>query len=192
MPQLYWPIARSGQQYPVLLDYWLAENTAGRHLYAGLYTSQVAARGDSAARQAWPAREIVDQVALQRSRPAAGGHVHFSMVALMQDRDGIATLLQNGHYAKPALVPATPWRLLLPPPAPRLRAAGAAVQIDPGAPVAGGVASWAVWRRLAQRWHFAVLPAPERSVAAAGADAVVVAAVDRVGKLGPHSSMDTP
>jgi hypothetical protein len=48
-------------------------------------------------------------VLLQRTRPDATGHIHFSMAALMQDRDGIATLLQIGPYAQPALVPATPW-----------------------------------------------------------------------------------
>ena len=30
-PQLYWPIDREGQAFPVLLDYWLAQNRAGRH-----------------------------------------------------------------------------------------------------------------------------------------------------------------
>jgi uncharacterized lipoprotein YddW (UPF0748 family) len=182
VPQLYWPIDRAGQQYPVLLDYWLAENTAQRHVYAGLFTSLVT-RGEPLGRRSWPAREIVDQVVLQRTRPAAGGHVHFSMVALMQDRDGIATLLQHGPYSEAALVPATPWRQAAPPAAPRLRAAGNAVVIERGPAAAGEVATWAVWRRLDKVWHFAVLPAHERSLAAAGADTVVVAAVGRTGVL---------
>jgi hypothetical protein len=52
---------------------------------------------------------MLDQVLLQRTRPEATGHIHFSMAALMQNRDGIATLLQMGPYAQQALVPATPW-----------------------------------------------------------------------------------
>lgn len=186
VPQLYWPIDRVGQQYPVLLDYWLAENTSQRHVYAGLFTSLVT-RGEPLGRRVWPAREIVEQVALQRSRAAAGGHVHFSMIALMQDRDGVATLLQNGPYAKPALVPATPWRQATPPAAPRLRASGGRVLIDAAPAAANDVATWALWRRLDRAWHFAVLPAHERSIAPAGADTLVVAAVGRTGVLSERS-----
>ena len=111
-PQLYWPITRTGQQFPVLLDYWLAQNPLQRHVWPGLFTSRVGTA--SAATQGvpgniWPAREIADQLAVMRARPAAGGHIHFSLIALQQDRDGLATLLQQGAYATPALVPATPW-----------------------------------------------------------------------------------
>ena len=172
-PQLYWPIAREGQQFPLLLDYWLAENAAQRHVWPGLFTSQV--------QKAWPAREIVDQLALLRSRPAAGGHIHFSMAALLQDRDGVATLLQMGPYAQAALVPATPWLGGDAPAAPRLRAAAGRVSIEA---VGAAPAHWAVWRRGAGAWRFAVLPAQERSLGTEGADAIAVAGVDRVGKLG--------
>jgi uncharacterized lipoprotein YddW (UPF0748 family) len=182
VPQLYWPIDRAGQQYPVLLDYWLAENPVQRHVYAGLFTSQVT-RGEPLGRRSWPAREIVDQIAVQRSRTAAAGHVHFSMIALMQDRDGIATLLQHGPYSEAALVPATPWRQATPPGPPRLRAAGNTVLVEQGPAAGGEVATWAVWRRIDSVWHFAVLPSQERSVAVARADAVVVAAVGRTGAL---------
>ena len=56
-PQLYWPINREGQQFPVLLDYWLAANTQQRHVWPGLFTSKVKAPSD-----AWPARELLDQL----------------------------------------------------------------------------------------------------------------------------------
>ncbi len=182
-PQLYWPIDRAGQAFPVLLDYWLAENTAQRHIWAGLFTSQVT-RGEPPGPRAWPARELLDQVLLlQRVRAqggvAASGHIHFSLIALMQDRDGIATLLQMGPYAQPALVPATPWLDNEPPAAPLLRERGAALLIEPGPGKA--VARWAVWRRAGGRWRFQVLPGEARSLAREGADTVAVAAVDRVG-----------
>jgi len=188
-PQLYWPIDRAGQAFPVLLDYWIEQNRARRHVWPGLYTSQVT-RGRAAGPGAWPAREIVDQVALQRARPGASGHIHFSMVALLQDRDGVATRLQQGAYATPALVPATPWLDDQPPPAPVLRLSGAQVRIEPAAGEAA--ARWAVWRRVGGAWRFAVLPAAQRSFALDGADAVVVSAVDRVGNLSVRNFVRLP
>jgi len=176
-PQLYWPIGSPGQAFPVLLDHWLApqQNPWRRHVWPGLFTSMI-----GAPRRPWNAAEIVDQVALLRSRPAATGHVHFSMIALMQDRDGIATRLREGAYARPALVPATPWLGAAAPPAPRLRygAHGPAIESD-GAP---RPFLHAVWQRREGQWQFAVRVAADGSpLAAPGADAVVVSAVDRLG-----------
>ena len=192
-PQLYWPIDRVGQQFPVLLDYWLAQNTAQRHVWPGLYTSLVSRDGTIGPR-AWAAREISDQVAVQRSRPAASGHIHFSMVALMQDRGGVATQLMAGAYAVPALVPPTPWRSSTPQPpppgAPALKLAAGQAMLEPAA--GSNVAQWAVWRRSAGQWRFSVQPVSERAVATAGADALVVSAVDRWGRLSPRVSTRLP
>jgi uncharacterized lipoprotein YddW (UPF0748 family) len=173
-PQLYWTLKSEGQPFAPLLDHWLAANTAGRALWPGLFTSQVG--------KAWPARELLDQLALLRARPAAGGHIHFSMVALMQDRDGIATALRSGLYAQPALVPALPWLDALPPGTPLLRATGARVEIEaaPGA----AVARWAVWRRGADGgWRFSVQPLHERTLAREAAAVLAVQAVGRTGLL---------
>ena len=189
-PQLYWPIDRPGQQFPVLLDHWIAENTAQRHLWPGLFTSLVT-QGEPLGPRAWPAREIVDQVQQQRQRGTrAAGHIHFSMAALMQNRDGLATRLQAGAYAQAALVPATPWLDDQPPPAPTLRKAGSLVHIEPGAGEAA--ARWAVWRRQGGQWRFAVLPGAQRQVDPAGADILAVSAVDRVGNQGPQHLLRLP
>jgi hypothetical protein len=185
-PQLYWPINREGQPFAPLLDTWLAENTARRHVWPGLFTSQVT-RGEPLGPRSWPAQELLDQVLLQRTRPEATGHIHFSMAALMQNRDGIATLLQMGPYAQQALVPATPWLDDQPPPAPMLRFAGARVLIEPAPGEAA--ARWAVWRRgrgAASTWRFEVLGGSERSLDPQGAEVLAVAAVDGVGNLSAH------
>jgi uncharacterized lipoprotein YddW (UPF0748 family) len=184
-PQLYWPIAREGQAFPVLLDYWLAANPQQRHVWPGLFTSQV-----KAAANPWPAREIAEQIELQRARPAATGHIHFSMAALMADREGLAPLLQKGSYTQAALVPATPWLQAPPVEAPALKAEGARVRIQPAAGEAAR--RWAVWRRVGGAWRFAVLPAAERVFDASGADAVVVQAVDRIGRLGTSAIIRLP
>jgi uncharacterized lipoprotein YddW (UPF0748 family) len=186
-PQLYWPIDRAGQEFGPLLDYWIAQNRMQRQVWPGLYTSQVPAN--------WPAREIVDQVSLQRSRapPAAGapgapaadgaagasGHIHFSLSALAQDRAGLATLLQMGPYARPALVPVMQWLGDTPPAGPTLRRSAGGLRIEGPAPAA----RWAVWRRIGGTWRFDVQPAQDRDLDIAGASAVAVATVDRTGKL---------
>ena len=189
-PQLYWPIDREGQQFPLLLDHWVAENTLQRHLWPGLYTSQVTQSQTPGAR-AWPAREILDQVQQQRQRgDRAGGHIHFSMSALMLDRDGVATKLQAGPYASPALVPATPWLDDQAPPAPTLRALGRRITIEPGAGEAA--ARWAVWRHQGGQWRFMVLPGWQRQFDADGADRVAVSAVDRVGNLSAQPMLRLP
>jgi uncharacterized lipoprotein YddW (UPF0748 family) len=185
-PQLYWQINREGLQFPVLLDYWIAQNPQQRHMWPGLYTSQL----KSPSNAAWPARELLDQVELARTRPQAGGHIHFSMVALMQDRDGIATLLQMGPYAQPALVPASPWLDSKPVAAPGLKRSGKQVLITPA--VGEAAARWAVWRRHGTAWRFAVHAVQERSVELQGADAVAVAGVNRVGQLSTPTIINTP
>ncbi len=204
-PQLYWPIERAGQEFGVLLDYWLAQNPRRRHIWPGLYTSMVGAtHGSGTNTQPWPASEVLQQIERVRARagPLGSGHLHFSMAALLQDRDGIATWLRAGPYSQPALVPATPW--LKPsnpwrgpsspwpgtalPPAPMLRRTPAgAIAITPANVTGTGSAAfvWSVWRRRAAEWRFEVHPA-SGPVALAGNDQMlVVRAVDALGNEGP-------
>ena len=188
-PQLYWPIAREGQQFAVLLDYWLASNPQQRHVWPGLFTSQVG----SGKAGAWPAREVLDQLGVLRRRPAATGHIHFSLIALQQDREGLATALQKGLYAQAALVPATPWLQAPPVGAPLLRLAAGRVRIEPAAGVAA--MRWAVWRRVGGAtgtWHFSALAPPDRVIEPAGADLVVVQAVNRLGVLSERAMIRLP
>jgi uncharacterized lipoprotein YddW (UPF0748 family) len=181
-PQLYWPIASPGQAFGALLEHWIGTNIHQRHLWPGLFTSAVASPPRN-----WPAREILDQIALLRARAGAGGHLHFSMVALMQDRDGIATRLRAGLYAQAALVPASPWLGTgAPPAAPVLRRDDALLVIEPGAGPPPFV--WALWQRRGAEWRFSVQPANDRAVVAR-ADAVSVAGVDRFGNLGAATAL---
>jgi uncharacterized lipoprotein YddW (UPF0748 family) len=186
-PQLYWPVAREGLQFPVLLDYWAGQNPQQRHLWPGLFTSQVG--------RSWSAREVFDQLGVLRSRPAAGGHIHFSMNALMQDRDGLATQLRSGWYGQTALVPATPWLAgpagLEAPPAPRVQARLGRLWIDAAADASGHPAAspwlWAVWRRIGSDWRFTALPGQTRRLDLQGASRASVQAVDRLGQLSAAS-----
>ena len=186
VPQLYWAIDRAPQAFPVLLDYWRGQVGEARHVWPGLYTSAIGLPG-----RAWRADEILRQIELTRLRET-GGHIHFSMVALMQDRDGIAGRLQRESYRTPALPPASPWRDDRAPGAPALVIERDAVRIVP-APGGETAFNWAVWRQSAGQWRFDVQPAARDSVALMTSaqepvpDAVVVSAVSRSGQEGPRT-----
>lgn len=182
-PQLYWPIAQKEQSYPVLLEWWRRQNTLGRHLWIGNFTSKV---GDQ-----WTSDELIDQIAATRAR-AAGGNIHFSMKALLRDAGGISRRLADGPYAIPAIVPASPWLG-----APRVAAPEARLQ-DPS-----GQGRRLVWRvdergpaflvvvraMYGQEWRVVLVPARQGEfvLPPGSRDApllrVAVSTVDRLGDL---------
>lgn len=102
-PQLYWPISQTAQSYPVLLNWWIEQNASKRHLWPGNYTGRTDPNNGN-----WKAQEVLDQVETTR-KAGAGGNVHYSMKSMMRNWNGVADALENGPYAQPALVPATPW-----------------------------------------------------------------------------------
>ncbi|QYF95991.1 family 10 glycosylhydrolase [Massilia sp. PAMC28688] len=176
-PQLYWPIAQAPQAYGVLLDYWHTQNPHGRHIWPGLFTSRI-----GAATRAYTPDEIVQQIGVTRTRAAASGHVHFSMIALMQNRQGISDQLKAGHYATAALVPASPWLGSGAPDAPTvsIKRTGTALRLKLAS--AKPVTHYAIWSRHGASWRFAVAPAKDSEwTAPEDADAFVVSAIDRIG-----------
>jgi uncharacterized lipoprotein YddW (UPF0748 family) len=184
-PQLYWAIGQSAQAYDTLLDYWLAQNSKGRHVWPGLFTSRIGAPSKDYAPE-----EIVQQISVTRARPAAGGHVHFSMAVFMENRKGINERLRATSYAGPALVPATPWLGSDAPGTPKVAAArkGGAVNLKLSAGKSDAL--YAIWSRFGSEWRFAVAPAsrvdwsiPDDARLGA-ANAVFVSAVDRLGNEG--------
>lgn len=181
-PQLYWPIAQTPQAYDTLLDYWLAQNRQGRHVWPGLFTSRI-----DAPTKSYRPEEIMQQIGLTRTRPNATGHVHFSMAALMGNRQGISDRLKASHYAVPALVPATPWLGSGTPGVPAVTARRAAGGISLKLAAGKDNAHYAIWSRHGAQWRFAVAPASLVAWTVADdaqlgpASAVFVSAVDRLG-----------
>ncbi len=181
-PQLYWPIAQAPQAYGVLLDYWVGQNRVGRHIWPGLFTSRI-----GAPTKAYAAEEIIEQIDLTRTRAGADGHVHFSMAALMDNRQGIADQLKAGDYAAPALVPASPWLGSDTPGTPGVSARREAHGVRLGLAAGKANTHYAVWSRHGRTWRFAVVPAAHleylvpNDPALGAASAVVVSAVDRLG-----------
>jgi uncharacterized lipoprotein YddW (UPF0748 family) len=181
-PQLYWAIGQAPQAYGVLLDYWLAQNTKGRHIWPGLFTSRIGAPTKSFAPD-----EIVQQVGLTRTRAGAGGHVHFSMAPLMDNRQGIADQLRAKQYTMPALIPPSPWLGDDTPGTPGVVAKREAKGVRLGLAAGKANATYAIWARHGNEWRFSVVPASSVDHLIAddpklGAiSTVVVSAVDRLG-----------
>ncbi len=198
-PQLYWPVDQAPQAFGVLLNYWLKENTQSRHVWSGLYTSRIDATDKS-----WQPQEIVNQIKLARSRaqtaPAASGQIHFSMVALMQNRKGIGDELKAQLYSAPALIPATPWLENVVPPAPQIaleQRKNIRVKITPGniTSDAQSATTFAIWAKYGNeksaQWQFSVVPAVVKNASvetellsttqAGSLSAVVVSAISRTG-----------
>jgi uncharacterized lipoprotein YddW (UPF0748 family) len=68
-PQLYWPIDRREQSFPVLLRWWMSQDRRNRGIVPGLFASK------------WSKEEIAKQIALAK-RSKARGYILFSARAL--------------------------------------------------------------------------------------------------------------
>ncbi len=189
-PQLYWKISATSQPYAELLAWWVGQNTQGRGIYPGNYTSRV---GQGTAR-GWEAEELLSQIEVTRRTAGASGNVHFSMKALMENRGGLSDALRSGPYAEAALVPASKWLDSRPPQRPRVSVVHAGenetvVDCRSG----GGEPVW-VWALHAgygvgreMRWRFNTYPGARQQFAVkhdptlGPARYVAVSAVDRCG-----------
>ncbi|MBK7834943.1 MAG: family 10 glycosylhydrolase [Gemmatimonadetes bacterium] len=192
-PQLYWSIASTGQPFNALLDWWLAQNSMGRHIWPGLAAYRVADGSSSA----YSASEIVNQVKTVRQRGGASGTILFRAGSVFDNRDNIFGALVNDAFVTAALPPALTWVDNTPPAAPTLgvTAAGAAtwqVAVTPGA---GELVRWwwVQWRTRSTaddiRWASRLVPATATAIsvpavnAAGRVDGIVTYAVDRAGNM---------
>jgi hypothetical protein len=182
VPQLYWPIAAPEQSYPVLYDWWLSQNTKKRHMWPGLATYRILENGP----RHISAQEIVDEIDSTRARGGDQGHVHFNMSALMKNPDSLDEKLAV-LYAKPALVPASPWLGSVPPSKPVVslgRDAATGEYSLSLAPKAGEKAwLWTVRTKADGAWTTEVLPGwlKLHRLPFAHVDEVYVTAVSRTG-----------
>ncbi|MBK9979279.1 MAG: family 10 glycosylhydrolase [Gemmatimonadetes bacterium] len=192
-PQLYWSMASTGQPFAALLDWWLAQNSMGRHIWPGLAAYRVADGSSSA----YSASEIVNQVKTVRQRGGASGTILFRAGSVFDNRDNIIGALVNDAFVTAALPPALTWVDNTPPAAPTLgvTAAGAAtwqVAVTPGA---GELVRWwwVQWRTRSTaddiRWASRLVPATATAIsvpavnAAGRVDGIVTYAVDRAGNM---------
>ena len=168
-PQLYWPMASKEQPFEPIMDWWIAQNTKGRHVWPGLYMSKVGAKEG----KPWPLDEIVRQVQSTRTRPGARGHVLFSAVALVEDRQGLRGAMRAINHV-PTLVPSSPWigaMAPLTPTASGVSLGGSAgrpgtvgISMGPGDP--RGSFRWVVGKLYGERWEFDIVPGAVQRVEA--------------------------
>lgn len=207
VPQLYWKIDSAKQPYVKLLDWWAGENKKERLVLAGNYASRVpstpklggSGKGSEGTSR-WEAGEIAAQVAATRECAGASGNVMFSMIALKENRSGLADALRQGVYQAPAILPKMEW---LPGAAPAKPVASASTQGEnvtlrfaqsetkaigtaTGGAISGVVRWWVVGEKRGDDWMVRTVPATSTqwSVASARASALAVAAMDAAGRLG--------
>ncbi len=206
VPQLYWKIDAPKQPYVKLLEWWTSENKKGRLVVPGNYASRVAAGKASVAGKApdprsnWAASEIEAQVKATRACRGASGNVMFSMIALKENRGGLADALRAGPYRERALVPAMDWLPGGKPakPVASVSAGGEAVTLRfapgerksmgtaPEGTISGEVRWWVVGEKRGEEWTVRTLPAASRtwSTPREGVVGVAVSAMDAGGRLG--------
>jgi uncharacterized lipoprotein YddW (UPF0748 family) len=177
-PQLYWPINSKQQGFTDLLEWWAGENPKHRNLWPGLFSEKVGEREGAK----WPATEIVNQIKITRGIcDGATGNIQFSMKCLLADRAGLATLLQKGVYAEPALAPDSPWLEASGPVKPNLtldQSGGA--YWSPGG--TNAIARWVLQTKLDRQWRTRILPGTSHAENLHGfPDIVAVTAIDRCG-----------
>lgn len=157
-PQLYWPINRLAQSFPVLLGWWQGENTMHRHLWPGISIG----RDTSAANT----REITNQVMIARGfLPNSMGVVHWSIGQLIGN-PGLMQSLAAGAYKQQALVPASPWLgdKAPNPPNPKAFLNDSMVVVTWKEPKAKDVTQWVVYQRYAKQWQYRIVTGMELSI----------------------------
>lgn len=100
-PQLYWPISRIPQSFPVLLGWWAQQNDMKRHLWPGISIGRDTSR--------FTVNETLNQIMITRGMlPGSSGVIHWSLSSVIRNPN-MGQMLINGPYAKKALVPTSPW-----------------------------------------------------------------------------------
>lgn len=213
-PQLYWKLDAPEQPYVPLLEWWLNENLERRQVWPSNYASRVM----DASKTQWGADEIVRQIETTRhyADRLAGGNILYSLKPILEDRDGLRTQLAK-VYSSPALIPliesvqkAFSQTSMVEPPriltfvaseGKRLHISWCIDETPPTVfhsselsfpPFPAGVARIAIWIKVGGQWHFRVAPGALFGsgfhLDAENAEAIVLAAVDRIGRIGAWTS----
>jgi uncharacterized lipoprotein YddW (UPF0748 family) len=157
-PQLYWPINRIAQSYPVLLGWWASENTMKRHLWPGISVGS-----DTSAKNV---NEINSQIMISRGMlPESKGIVHWSISSLTRNPN-MTKGIKDGPYRLPALVPASPWLDDKAPSAPAATVStnGNEVTLNWKHDDPKDVFHYVVYHSYGNNWVHTILPAKENSI----------------------------
>ncbi len=177
-PQLYWPTDRPEQSFPTLLRWWHQQNTCRRYIWPGLAHSN-------------GTEEILRQIRQTRNESGADadGNLHWSMKALVQNRNGVADAFAREVYPSIALSPAFPWLKTPALAKPRLEASvqpDGKVRLAWNQPDGRNAWQWVVQRLHGGKWTTEILGGAVNHVsldAGQCPDALGVRAVDRCGNF---------
>jgi uncharacterized lipoprotein YddW (UPF0748 family) len=181
VPQLYWRIDPPQQSFTALLDWWLSQNTHGRHLWPGLAAYRVYSTTN-----AYPITELANQISATRAR-GASGMVFFNATGTLSKANGeFAAMLARDFFMDAALPPAASWLGSAAPAPPAIAVTnGATLTITPAS---GTVRWWVVRYRAGDRWTTRIIFGDQRTIALTAAngtpvDWVVVNAASATGAL---------
>ncbi len=176
-PQLYWAIADRDHSFPVLFNWWRAQNPKGRHVFAAL--------NDAAVGEKFPADEITRQIQAVRAQTSVSGEIHYHLRSLAEN-PVLAAAVQS-QYAQPALVPTSPWMDSVPSPAPKLFAAteNSATSVRWFSPFGEPPRWWLLQVCTNNNWTTEILPGSQTSriLYNSNPDTISLRAVDRLGNL---------
>jgi uncharacterized lipoprotein YddW (UPF0748 family) len=180
-PQLYWPINRIALSFPVLLGWWVNENTMHRHLWPGISVGR-----DTSAKTV---TETLSQIMISRGMlPESNGVVHWSISSVTKNPN-MAKALVEGPYLKDALVPASKWLDDKAPDAPFVNTEQKDTLLNVNWTHANtnDVFRWVVYYQYGRNWSYRIMDRDDRSVQLNILEgknkltAVAVTAVDRMG-----------
>ena len=192
-PQLYWPITRIQQSFPVLLGWWSGENTKGRHLWPGIAVGTDTSKAT--------VNETLSEIMVSRGMlPNDMGVIHWSISSDMKN-PVLSQALLNGPYRNDALVPASPWLddQAPAPPAVEMHRSGDSVELKWSHPAENDVFRWVVYFQYGPRWSYVIktrgsrsftLPATLKNGTSLGK--ISVSAVDRTGNESTHTELAVP
>jgi uncharacterized lipoprotein YddW (UPF0748 family) len=182
-PQLYWAVEPKEQSFPALLNWWVQQNSKGRHLWPGLEASNVGGK--------WEPDEIARQIKITRNQPAACGEIFYHLRSLT-DNPALAAMVR-AEYTQTALVPASPWLDSVPPDKPKLTIGESFAGLRFQWETSGGEPAW-LWIlqfRTNEVWTTEILPANQTSQTFFNSrpEIIAVSAVDRVGNVSSPAAL---
>ena len=147
-PQLYWPINRIPQSFPVLLGWWDQQNYKGRHFWPGISLSRKTGKE--------AADEVINQIMIARGvLYDSPGIVHWNIGGFIKSKL-LTRAVVEGPYRKKALVPASPWLDKEPPAPPKVEVAinGDSLQVKWGHNDTEDLFAFVIYTQYGEEWTY--------------------------------------
>lgn len=150
-PQLYWPINRIPQSFPVLLGWWNQQNYKGRHFWPGISLSRKTGRE--------AVDEVINQIMITRGiLYDSPGIVHWNIGGFLKS-ELLTKSVVEGPYRKKALVPASPWLDKEPPAPPKVEVAvnGDSLQINWAHNDKEDLFAYVIYTQYGEEWAYDIV-----------------------------------